>query len=585
MLYKELVDLYELLDSTTKRLQKTVYLSELIKKTGSEELSYIIALAQGKVFPDWEDKKIGVATRIVIKSINKSTGISEKEIENEWKREGDLGSVAEKLIKKRKQSSLFPRKLGVREVYDNLRSLADAEGKGSVESKINIISDMLIGSESREAKYITRTVLDNLRIGIGAGSIRDAIVWAFFSDRIGIHINEDKIEISDREAYNKIISQVQKAYDLTNDFGEVAKQLSSGGLESLRTVKLRIGTPLKVMLFQKAKDIADAFSIVGKPAAFEYKYDGFRMQVHKNKEHIVIYTRRLEDVTEQFPEVSEYVGKYVKADTCILDAEAVGFDPKTKKYVAFQNISQRIKRKYDIKEVAEKFPVELNVFDIMYYDNKNLLAEPFRKRREILNDIIVQKDKCIVLAKQIITSNENKAMEFYESSLDAGEEGMMAKNLEGIYQPGARVGYGVKIKSIMEPLDLVIVAAEYGEGKRSGWLTSYTMACSDKGDLKDIGKTSTGLKEKESEGTTFKEITELLKPLIIKSSGKSVKVKPKIVIEVGYEEIQKSQSYSSGYALRFPRFKRLRTDEKTVDDINTLTDVERLYRQQRGRSE
>ena len=164
-----------------------------------------------------------------------------------------------------------------------------------------------------------------------------------------------------------------------------------------------------------------------------------------------------------------------------------------------------------------------------------------------------------------------------------GEEGAMAKNLEGIYKPGSRVGYGVKIKSIMDPLDLVIVAAEYGEGKRSGWLTSFYLACSDNGKLVEIGKVSTGLKELEEQGTTFKEMTGLLKPLVRKSSGKFVELKPEIVIEVGYEEIQKSVNYSSGYALRFPRFIRLRTDEKTVDDINTAEDVEQLYEQQRAR--
>ncbi len=583
MLYKELVELYEKLDSTSKRLEKIYYLSELIKKTEAKNLALIMLMAQGKIFPDWEDKKIGVASKLIIKAIQRTTGISIKEIEEEWKKQGDLGNVAQLLIKKKKQSSLFPKRLTVEKVYNNLKSLASLEGKGSVDNKINIISELLINSTPIEAKYIIRTAIDNLRVGIGSGSIRDALVWAFFSDELDIKYDPEnvKIEVKDRARYNEVLEKVRHAYDLTNDFGKIALILKEKGLNGLNELSLQVGKPINVMLYQKAKNIEDAFSIVGKPAAFEFKYDGFRMQIHIDKD-IQIFTRRLENVTEQFPEVVSYLRKYVKVKNAILDAEAVGFDPSTKNYVPFQKISQRIKRKYDIKNMAKRFPVEVNIFDVLYYNNNNLLSRPFKERREILEKIVIEKPRKIVLAKQIITANLNKAQKFYDQSLKLGEEGIMAKNLNSVYKPGSRVGYGVKIKPILEPLDLVIVAAEYGEGKRSGWLTSFYLACSDNGQLKEIGKVSTGLKELEKEGVTFKKLTELLKPLITESSGKHVIVKPKIIIEVGYEEIQKSVNYDSGYALRFPRFLRLRTDEKTIKDINTIDDVKKLYIQQRG---
>ena len=585
MLYKEIVELYEKLSSTSKRLEKTFYLSELIKKTEAKDLDLIMLMAQGKIFPDWEEKKIGVASKIVVKAIQKTTGNSLKEIEEEWKKLGDLGNVAQLLIKKKKQSSLFPKKLTIEKVNENLRSLASLEGKGSVENKINIISELLINSTPAEAKYVVRTAIDNLRIGIGSGSIRDALVWAYFSDELGIKFDSEtiKIEVDDRAKYNEFLEKVQHGYDLTNDFGKVALLLKDKGLTGLDKLSLQVGNPVNVMLYQKAKNLEDAFDIVGKPAAFEFKYDGFRMQIHIGKD-ITIFTRRLENVTKQFPEVVLYLKECVKVKSCILDAEAVGFDPETKKYVPFQKISQRIRRKYDIEDMADKFPVEVNIFDILYYNKKSLLKTSFQERRKILEKIVNQKPRKIVLAKQIITSNLNEAQKFYDESLKLGEEGIMAKNLDGIYKPGSRVGYGVKIKPILEPLDLVIVAAEYGEGKRSGWFSSYYLACSDNGQLKEIGKVSTGLKELEKEGVTFKQLTDLLKPLITKSSGKHVEVTPKIIIEVGYEEIQKSINYGSGYALRFPRFLRLRTDEKKVNDINTLEEVSKLYNQQRGRS-
>jgi DNA ligase 1 len=588
MLYKEIVELFENISSTSKRLQKTFYISELIKKTGIEDLEKATLMIQGKLFPEWDDRKIGIASKLVIKAINKATGISEEKIEEEWKKEGDLGNVAEILVKKKKQSSLFPRQLTLKEVFDNLRSLAELEGKGSVDTKLTLISDMLIHASPKEAKYLIRTLADNMRVGVGKGTVRDAVVWAYFSEELGIKydpsMNDIQLTAEKQEEYNEITEKIQSAYDLISDIGKVAQIIKQKGISGLDELSLEPGNPINVMLFQKAKDIEDAFSIVGRPAAFEYKYDGFRMQIHKIKDKIRIFTRRLEDVTEQFPEVIGFIKENVKSDNLILDAEAVGLDPITKKYVAFQSISQRIKRKYDIEEVSKKFPIELNVFDIIFYEGETLINTPFKKRRDILKKIVKEEKSKIVLAKQIVTSDNKEAEKFYKESLSLGEEGVMAKNLEGIYKPGARVGYGVKIKPIMEPLDLVIIGAEYGEGKRSGWLATFYIACSEDGEMREIGKVSTGLKELEEEGVSFKEITELLKPLITKSSGKYVEVRPEIVIEVGYEEIQKSPGYSSGYALRFPRFLRLRKDDKTVDDINTLQDVERLYEQQRGRN-
>ncbi|MBN2112117.1 ATP-dependent DNA ligase, partial [Candidatus Woesearchaeota archaeon] len=433
--------------------------------------------------------------------------------------------------------------------------------------------------------YIVRTVLEDLRVGVGDGSLRDAIVWAYFAEKIGMKFDRQKNEIilEDRAKYNEYANAVQRAYDVSNDFSVVALKARKKGLKGFDDISLQIGNPLKVMLYQKAKGIEDAFSIVGKPAAFEYKYDGFRMQIHKKGNEIKVFTRRLENVTKQFPEIVKYVKDNVRGKSFILDCEAVGYSPKTGKYKPFQEISQRIKRKYDIEKMAKELPVEVNVFDIISFEGKNLVSEHFMERRKIIEKIVKESPRKIVVAKQIITSDEKEADKFYKESLKKGNEGVMVKNLDAVYKPGSRVGYGVKVKPTMEELDLVIVGAEWGTGKRGGWLSSFVLACiDDEGNFLEVGKVGTGIKEKEEEGASFSQLTEMLKPLIKSEKGREVKVKPEVVVEITYEEIQKSPTYGSGYALRFPRLLRIR-DDRRPEEINNLNEIEDLFYEQKKR--
>jgi DNA ligase-1 len=270
----------------------------------------------------------------------------------------------------------------------------------------------------------------------------------------------------------------------------------------------------------------------------------------------------------------------VKGESFILDSEVVGYDPKTKRYLPFQKISQRIKRKYEIEKMVKDYPVEVNVFDVLSYNGKNMMKEKQSERRKVLEKIILNKKYKVQETPKLVTSSESEAMKFFKESLKAGNEGLMVKSLDSVYVPGRRVGGWVKYKSFMEPLDLVIVGAEWGEGKRAKWLASFDLACKGKGKLLTVGKVGTGIKEK-AEGVTFKQLTKELKPYVLETSGKHVVLKPKIVVEVGYEEIQKSPTYTSGYALRFPKVLRLRSDEKKVGDANTLQDIERLYKGQK----
>jgi len=351
----------------------------------------------------------------------------------------------------------------------------------------------------------------------------------------------------------------------------------------LEKASLEIVKPIKAMLAQKVKTIEEGFKALGTPCAVEYKYDGFRLIIHKKGDEVKLFTRRLENVTKQFPEVVDYVKRYVKGKSFIIDSEAVGFNPKTKEYLPFQNVSQRIRRKYDIEKLQEQLPVEVNVFDVLYYEGKSLMDEPFEKRTALVKKIIHNSPYKLIHAKQIITSDIEKAKEFYKEALRAHQEGVMLKSLSAPYKPGRRVGNMLKIKPEERDLDLVITKAEYGTGKRSGWLSSFYISCKgkEKGEYLEIGKVSTGLKEKEEEGISFKELTSRLKPLIEKEEGKTVEVKPKIVVSVTYQEIQRSPNYKSGFALRFPRFTALREADKPLSEIADLKEVEKDFHNQK----
>jgi len=579
--YQELVRVYEQLESTTKRLEKTHVLAEFLKS--ADELDMIMLLVQGKVFPSWDSRELGIASKLAVKAIGTATGASAEAIDKVWRETGDLGETAKQLCTAKSQATLFSETLTVGKVFANLQKLASLEGTGTVERKMQLIAELLSNASPREAKYVLRTVLGDLRVGLGEGTLRDAIVWAFFAEEAGVEFKEGKLELEDREVYNNYAALVQRALDITNDFGEVAQLAKREGEEGVAKVSLRPGKPSKVMLYQKATSIENAFERVGSPAAFEYKYDGFMAQIHKTQGKVLLFTRRLENVTTQFPDVIESVSKHVSADEFIFDAEIVGVG-KDGKYLPFQTVSQRIKRKYDIKAMAAKFPVEVNVFDVTFLEGRSMLQVPFKERRGKVDALVANVPGQIKPAIQIITGKKEEAEKFYQQALASGNEGVMAKNIEGTYKPGSRVGYGVKVKPTMDTLEVVIVGAEWGEGKRGQWLASFIVAVRDPDteEFKEVGRVGTGVKEKPEEGLSFGELTEMLSPLIVEESGREVRVKPEVIIEVDYEEIQSSPTYSSGFALRFPRVVKLRSDRST-SDINTTSDVEALHASQRGR--
>jgi len=568
MKYSEFVELYESVANTSKRLEKEVILSDFLKKIEKGKSEWIYLL-RGKVRPDYDSREFGISSQLTIKAMAKSLGIKSEKIVSEYRKIGDLGEIAEKFVGKKGQETLFSKKLSVDLVFNNLRKLMEIEGKGAVDKKMGLISEILGQATGKEAKYIVRTLLNDLRIGVQDGTLRDAISLAFFGE-------EEKREMA---------LKVEEAFDMANDFAEVF-DAARKGKSALGKIGIVPGRAMNVMLPVKVTEISEAFRIVGKPAAIEHKYDGFRMVISKDdKGEIKLFTRKLEDVTKQFPDVVSIVKEHVKAKSFIIDGETVGFDGKTNRYMPFESISQRIKRKYDIEKLIEKLPVEVNVFDIVYLNGEEVMLKPFKERRKIIEKIIKSEKRKIRIAEQIITSDEKEAEKFYENALKIGEEGVMFKDLEKPYRQGRRVGYIVKMKPEANDLDLVVVGAEYGSGKRGGLLTSYIVAVrSGKGDGKflEVGKVSSGLKELDNDegNATYKEMDALLRPLIIEGKGNRVKVKPKIVVTVVYQNIQGSPSYNSGYAMRFPRITKYRP-ERNTKDIASLSDIKKEAKKER----
>ena len=557
--YSRICEIYAGLEGTSKGLEKTKILAGFLGEI--RESPEFVYLLRGKLFADYDSRELGVSHQLVIKAISRAAGISEGDVVDRFRDLGDLGSVAEAVLGvEKKQKGLFEAKLSVEKVMANLRKLVEIDGAGAVDLKVGYIVELLLSASGVEAKYIVRTVLGDLKVGVGVGILRDAVAVYCFEPK---SLEDKKI----------CAGAVQEAYDKATDFAEVFEKAC---VDELEKIKLVPGKPLKVMLFPKAKDVEDAFRIVGRPAAFEYKYDGFRVMVNKSEDgNVRVFTRALEDVTKQFPDIVEAVESNVSGENFILDCEAVGFDAESGRYTDFQAISQRIRRKYGIEGMRKKLPVELVVFDVVYFDGDSLIGMANNERRKVIERIVREEKKRVVLAKRIVTSVDSEVERFYEAALEDGQEGLMGRNLSAPYKPGARIGHAVKLKPEDSDFDLVITGAEWGTGKRAGWLTSFDVACrGEDGMLLGIGKVSTGLKELKSEGLSFGEMTDILENIVVKSEGRKVEVQPKVIISVQFQNVQKSPMNSSGFALRFPRILRMRPD-RGIGDIATIGEVER----------
>jgi DNA ligase-1 len=561
--FREFAETCQAIEKISSTIDTINRVADLLMKVSVEELSLTTHFIMSEVFPAWSGKQLGIGTSLLYASLSKASGMSIRSIESLIRTTGDIGDTALLILKEKQKNQITfssfleeQPELTITEIYQRFKTASEASGKGSQEVKVKNLQFLFNSSTPREAKYISRLALEELRIGVGEGVLRDAIAKAF-------SVPADLVE---------------HAFMVTNDLGIVAAAAKKGGIEGLKGLGIEINRPIKMMLSQISPDI-DADIREMKEAAIEWKFDGVRVQIHKAGNLVTIYSRKLENVTNSLPDLVEIIRKHVKAEYAILDGEAVAVDEKGKPR-AFQEILKRFRRKYDVGEKVLGIPIQLNLFDIMYLNGRTLIDLHLLERRRVLESCVessTEDSKSISVDKQVITGDPEVVEKIYREALKAGHEGVMVKNPNSVYSPGKRGRNWLKKKPLMETLDLVVVGAEWGFGRRVSLIGSYTVACYDPetSQFLQVGKVGTGLSDEK-----LKELTEMLSGLMDGGEAGGVfAIRPKIVLEIAFEEIQKSPNYNSGFALRFPRFIRIR-DDKDPEEADTIQSIEKAYNQQ-----
>lgn len=553
--YTKLVETYEKIADNPSKLDKEDIIAEFLRqiKEDDPDVTYDIALLlQGKIFPPWSEKEMGISTQLVIKALSQLSGESTTKIENNLAQVGDMGEISEEIIKNNKQVTFFKVPLTVKKVVTNLRKTEEITGSNSQNKKLNFILELYSSATALEAKYITRTITEKLRIGVGEGILVNAI----------------------SKAYNIEKEVIDRAYMLSNDLGEVAKRAQQSE-ESVKSLSITPGKPIKTMLAQLSPGIKESIEEMGEVVC-ETKYDGIRVQIHHYDNKTKIFTRRLENVTKALPEVVDYVEKAFENVDYIVEGEVIA--TKDNKPISFQYILQRVKRKYDIEKMVDKIPLKVFLFDILYY--KDATAEkPLIERRKLLEEVITTSDD-VELSNMKIVSPENykDAEELFDYSINEGHEGIMLKNIDSPYSPGKRGKNMLKYKPIRETLDCVITGGIYGKGKRAKFFGSYLLSLLDDktGEYKTLVHAATGMDDE-----MLASMTERMQEHIISTSEQTVVFKPAVILEVAFSEIVESIEYESGYSLRFPAIKRVR-DDIGLDQVDTLDKLNQLLELQNG---
>ncbi|MEM2995821.1 MAG: ATP-dependent DNA ligase [Candidatus Bathyarchaeia archaeon] len=552
MPFRALAELCEKLEATRKRLLMIDFVADFLRRLEAEEVESAVSMILGRPFPKRSQQTLDVSWATLSEIIKRVTAVEWKVFMEAFGKTGDIGSATKKVFeesKVKRQATLFERALTIIEVRRSFEAIAEATGYGAREKKERLIEALLSLASPLEAKYLVKIFIGEMRTGFNEGLMEQAVSKAFQTP----------------------LEAVQKASMTLGDIGEVAFIAKTEGKEGISKVDFKVFRPVKLMLAQMASDVAEALKEHGGKTAFEYKLDGARVQIHKTGNEIRIFSRRLTDVTESLPEIVETARKNIKAKEAILEGEVIAID-KFGNAVPFQHLMRRFKRIHAVEDIARKIPVKLYLFDILYLNGENLIAKPYCQRRQILSENVGD----IPLTKQIVTDKIAEAEKFLKEAVNVGHEGLMAKKLDSPYTPGIRGKRWLKIKPTLEPLDLVIVAAEYGYGRRHEWLSDYYLAARDgeTGEFLIVGKTFKGLTDAE----IFK-MTKRLEELTIKEEFRTVFVIPKIVVEVAYNEIQKSPKYKCGMALRFARINRIRED-KTPEEADTIQKVREIYGRQ-----
>ena len=588
--FKVLADTFESLESITARTQMVNILVALLKKTPPEIIDRVVYIIEERLWPDWKGlPELGIAEKSIIRAIAVATGQSDDVVERTAKTLGDLGKAAESLIsavreKQKRATSLLSfvttrKELTVSRVYDTFARIAMAQGEGSKDIKIRLLSGLLAEASPKEARYIVRFAEGKLRLGVGEATLMDALALAFGGGSFARPI-------------------IERAYNLRADLGEVARVLATKGIEELKALKPVVGIPIRPMLAERHNNPKEILEKVGGVGFVEYKYDGERAQIHKKGDEVVIFSRRLENITHQYPDVVDYVRRGVKAEEAIVEGEIVAIDPDTGEFKPFQELMHR-KRKHDVQSVVKEIPVRVYLFDLLYLNGVDYTIKPLPERRRALEEVI-EKNEGLDIAEYITVKNPVELEKFFMEAISDGAEGVMVKAVhkDSVYQAGTRGWLWVKFKrdyrsEMIDTVDLVVVGAFYGRGRRGGKFGALLMAAynEEKDVFETVCKVGSGFTDED-----LNQLPDLLKPhtvdkkpaRVVSNIEPDVWVVPKLVAEIIGAELTLSPLHTcavgkvradAGISIRFPRFIRWR-DDKSPEDATTSNELVEMYKNQ-----
>lgn len=577
MLFRELVEYYEKLEATTKRLEMTDILAELLAKTPTRIIDKVVYMTLGEIYPAYKGIELGVAEKLALKAVRQVAGVNEKELQETYSRHGDVGTAAMLLLRKKEQTTLFTEELTVEDVYNAFEKIAKSTGPGAVDTKLSILSGLLAMASPVEAKHILRMVTGKMRLGVADMTILDALAKAFGGER---------------DVY-------ERAYNLSSDIGLVALAAARDGPSGVAKFTVKVGIPVRCMLAERLSSAEEILQKVGGVGFAEYKYDGERMQIHKQGKNVSVFSRRQENITNQYPDVVEMVRKNIKAVDAILECEAVPIDPETNETLPFQELMHR-KRKKEIEKAVEEYPVALYFFDALYCDGDDLTTWTFLDRRKKLEEVVEENERFRPSTGVLVKSPEEIERIFAEA-IEAGCEGVIVKSVgeDSVYRAGARGWQWIKFKrdyrsEMIDTVDLVVVGAFHGRGRRKGKYGALLMAAynKEKDVFQTLCKVGSGFKDVDLEN-----FTELINRYWLGEKHARVEalmvpdvwVMPKIVLEIIGAEVTLSPVHTcardvvkQGYGLgiRFPRFTGRYREDKTPEDATTDAEIVEMYRRQ-----
>ena len=571
-------EIFEKMENTTKRIELTNILVELLKKTPKKIIPNAVYLLQGIIRPNFEGVELGIAEKLAIRAISKSSGLSIKKIEDDYRKVGDLGLTASNILKLKTQTTFTAEKITLERVYETLFKIAKLEGKGSQDLKMKHISSLLNDATPLEAKFVLKILLGTLRLGVAENTVMDALAIAF----TGKKENKERIE---------------NAYNVSSDLGKVSQMVATNGIDGIKKFKISLFSPIRPMLADRVKSEKEAIKKMPELFSAEYKLDGERVQIHKQANKIILFSRRLENITQYYPDIVENIGKSLNVHEGVFEAEIVPINENTGEFLPFQELMHR-RRKYKLEQAVSQYPITVNFFDVLYFDNKDCLNLEYSERRKILEKL-VNEDNFSKLVPMLLVKNENEVGDFLENSINAGCEGLMLKTPSAPYRAGSRGSNWLKLKreyrnELGDSLDLIVIGAYFGRGRRTGLYGTLLLGTynPEKDNFPSICKVGTGFTD-ESLDQLYQilsnNVTLKKNPRIQSEMEADVWLEPELVLEIVASEITLSPIHktgldlirkNSGFALRFPKFTGKIRYEKAVEDASTVEEVLTLYKRQ-----